>query len=603
MKGKRTVTPHPLPLGFFAAIYSAGGQPDPACKAGIERYFAAKSAKPALITVRSKNGAALQLFLSQGCRVSEADANGCFACSFPSNERIDGCGFEARGKPAPGRSYTLGFSRKTGELELRLDEFTPLQAWHARFGGTTAISNDLRCFRYIGNPGFDETALRLMLAYMSLPPVMSVIEGVRSVPALHTLKLSPGSLEPKLVAHPVKHFPALQAETSVANCARAFAAEMDKALSRMITPQINYVCFSGGIDSAYLAWRLRELGAACHLVLYAFEAGGRAVRDARSMADTLGFPLTVIDGADRSDSRMLAGIPQYYEFPFGDLGTLVSLHLAQGLAQLAPAGANVWDGTAADSLLMMAYNDPYWRRLYRIPLPLRRIAAWLYEHFAWSCPGKVEYALRTIWRTVHLPHPYSICVAKTPPSDRVMRITDAERSRMIELCESHIMNLFRPQFSITQKRSILGIFYRSAQVSTKGASALRQLGLLPVYPYMHREPLGASLSIPPEVKYLSAHRKPILTHDMESFFGPELLYRPKSGFAPHEGSLLEVPEMLTALGDELSSTTNPLNHLCDMRVMRRAFAVVRQGVGTDTQIHKSLWTYLFTTLWLRGTAP
>ena len=603
MKGKRTATPHPLPLGFFAAIYHAGGQPDPACKAGIERYFAAKSATPAQITVRSENGASLDLFLSQGCRVSETDANGCFTCSFPSNERIDAGGAEARDEPVPGRFYTFAFSKKTGELKLRLDEFTPLQAWHARFGGTVVVSNDLRCFRHIGNPSLDETALRLLLAYLSLPPLMSVIDGVHSVPALHTLKLSPDSLEPKFIPHPMKHFPELQEETSIADCARAFTTEMDTAISRMLNAQVNYVCFSGGIDSAYLAWRLRELGAKCHLVLYAFEAGGRAVRDAQSMADTLGFPMTVIDGADRDDGKMLAGISQYYEFPFGDLGTLVSLHLAQGLARLAPSSALAWDGTAADALLMMAYNDPHWRRLYRIPLPLRRIAAWLYERAAWSRPGRAEYALRTVWRTVHLRYPYSICMAKTPPSDLALKITDTERYQMIDLCESHIMNLFMPQFSMAHKRSILGIFHRSAQVSTKGASALRQLGLLPVYPFMHREPLGASLSIPPEVKYQNAHRKPILTHDMESFFGPELLYQPKSGFAPRKGSLLEAPELIAALGDELNSATNPLNHLCDKNVMQRAFAVVRRGVGTDTQIHKSLWTYLFTSLWLRGTAP
>lgn len=603
MRSKRTAIPLPLPLGFFAAIYHANGQPDAACKAGIERYFVAKSAKPALITVRSENGTGLELFLSQGCRVSETGDNGLFTCSFPSNEQIDGSGAEARSEPVPGRSYTLAFSRKTGELELRLDEFTPLQAWHARFGETAAISNDLRCFRYIGSPGFDETALRLQLAYMSLPPVMSVLEGVRSVPALHTLKLSPGSPEPELIPHPVKHFPALQAETSAANCAQAFAAEMDTALSRMLPAPVNYVCFSGGVDSAYLAWRLRELGAACHLVLYAFESTSPEVQNAHSMADLLGFPMTVIDGAERDDSRMLAGIPKYYEFPFGDLGTLVSLHLAQSLAQLAPSGSSVWDGTAADSLLMMAHNDPYWRRLYRIPLPLRWIAARLYETAAWTRPGKAEYVLRTVWRTVHLPYPYSICMAKTPPSDLAIRITDAERNQMIELCESHIMSLFRPQFSLMQKRSVLGIFHRSAQVSTKGASALRQLGLLPLYPFMHREPLGASLSIQPDVKYQNAHRKPILTHDMESFFGPELLYRPKSGFAPRKGSLLAAPELLTALGDELNSATNPLNNLCDRKVMQRAFSVVRRGVDTDTQIHKFLWTYLFTTLWLRGTAP
>jgi hypothetical protein len=60
---------------------------------------------------------------------------------------------------------------------------------------------------------------------------------------------------------------------------------------------------------------------------------------------------------------------------------------------------------------------------------------------------------------------------------------------------------------------------------------------------------------------------------------------------------------ITAPGDELNSADNPLNYLCDEEVMRRAFAVVRHGVGTDTQIHKFLWTYLFTILWLRGTAP
>ncbi len=510
---------------------------------------------------------------------------------------------ESAAVESAGRFYTLRFGRKTGEFELSLDELTPLQVWYQRVGDTWVVSSDLRCFRRISYPQLNETALRLLLVYQSLPPGMSIFRGVRSVPALHSLKLAPDT-EPELVPHPVRRFPELQNQTSIADCARAFTVEMDEALGQMLGSSMNYVCFSGGVDSAYVAWRLRSLGAPCHLVYYSFIAGDPLARHARHMADVLGLPLEVIEAAERNDTLTLSGIPEYYDFPFGDLGTMTSLHLAQNIARLAPAGAPVWDGTAADGLLMMSHNTAAWQRLYRIPLPLRRFASWLYERFAWNRPGKLEYALRTLWRTVHLPFPYSICTMKTPPADIAVRTTPAERQLLQELYREYVLSLFTRESATVHRREILGTFHRSApQVSPKIASALRHRGILPVFPFMHRGPLGAATSIPRAVKYRRGLVKPVLTHEMREVFGQELLYKPKSGFAPPEGSLLESPEVIAALGDELNSADNPLNDLCDREVMRRAFAVVRHGVGTDTQIHKFLWTYLFTALWLRGTAP
>ena len=602
-----------LPLGFFAAVYQPGGALNAAYKEGIERYFARKSASPALVKVNAENGASLELFLESGCRLEETGSDGRITCIFPAVESPAGgygsAAHDESDEPTPGdavagRFFTLRFNKKTGEFGLCLNELTPLQVWYARVGDAFIVSNDLRCFRFINNPGLDETALRLLLVYQSLPPTLSVLRGVRSVPALHTLILSPHATEPRLVARPVEHFSDLLAETSVANCARGFAAAMEKAISRMQGASVNYVCFSGGVDSAYIAWRLRKLGAPCHLVFYSFIAGGELAPHARRMAESLGLSLTEIDEADRDDRQVLAGIPKYYEFPFSDLGTLTSLHLAQSIARFATPGALVWDGTAADGLLMMSHNTPAWKRLYRIPLPLRRLASWLYERFAWSRPGKVEYALRTLWRTVHLPLAYTICTMKTPPADLAVRTTAGERQLLQELYGNHVLSLFAPESASVHKREILGTFHRSVlQVSPKSASALRHLGIVPVFPFMHREPLGAATSIPRAVKYRSGQVKPVLTHEMENVFGRELLYRPKSGFAPPAGSLLEGQEVLTALGDELSSIGNPLHPLCDPKVMRRAYSVVRRGVGTDTQVHKFLWTYLFTTLWLRGTAP
>jgi len=253
-------TPLALPMGFFAAFYRPPGSMYTAGMTELERYLTRKSVVPNRVTAVAADGTRMELFLAPGCRPQEARDAGEFVCIFPSVEYPSRAGDSiAHGKlgesaavESAGRFYTLRFGRKTGEFELSLDELTPLQVWYQRVGDTWVVSSDLRCFRRISYPQLNETALRLLLVYQSLPPGMSIFRGVRSVPALHSLKLAPDT-EPELVPHPVRRFPELQNQTSIADCARAFTVEMDEALGQMLGSSMNYVCFSGGVGSAYVA--------------------------------------------------------------------------------------------------------------------------------------------------------------------------------------------------------------------------------------------------------------------------------------------------------------------------------------------------------------
>ena len=110
----------PLPLGFFAAIYHARVPADSACKTGVERYFAAKSASPELVTLDSENGARLELFIGSACRLRQTGTDGEHAWFFPATDPAAGSGVPAAGQEpgeaVPGRYYTLYFSRNTGEF-------------------------------------------------------------------------------------------------------------------------------------------------------------------------------------------------------------------------------------------------------------------------------------------------------------------------------------------------------------------------------------------------------------------------------------------------------------------------------------------------------
>ncbi len=588
---------------FACAFYSTRYEPEEVKVARL--HFSEKGIKSYQLSVSSPNGHRFWLVTSADLSTVSVDDASFVKISFgPDGTQVVigrgmACGETVKAEPIC-EYYTLIYGISDGTLRVSLDELSYLQLWYGSQNGAFVVSSDLHCLRRVFQPQLDETAIRLLLAYQSMPPLLSPFKGITSLPALHSMYVKSPQAEPELSAMLIGKDTSLSREDDLANCSEAMAIVSSEviALSR---GKDNIVSFSGGIDSAYIACRIKELGAKCVLAHYAFDENGSETRRAREMAADLGFPIEIIDSSQRDDSEMLESIGKAYSYPFGDLGAITSFHLAKAISRIARPEALIWDGTSADSLLAISAQNQLWHRLHSLPKLILQASASIYESGCWQRQNRAEYVLRTLWRANHQVFPYSAAAMKLPFSGMVTRLTSQEKLLFRELYERYVFSVFDHETAAIQPREILGTFHRSArQVAPKGALPLLACGIVALLPFMSRRVMRAALSIRPQVKYSYGASKPILTRFIARFFSEDILTQPKTGFSPSNQSLLESKTALAELNGELNSQDNPLNELIDMRLMRRGLRMVTTGVRIDTHIHKTLWTYLFTSLWLRG---
>lgn len=591
-------------IGAFACAF-CDTRFEPEAVTAAKLHFSEKGIKPCQLSAFSPNGYSFWLVTGADLRAVSADDASSIILSFGAGGLKVGV---ERGIPLKhdsqaesiGDYFTLTLGISDGALRASLDELTYLQLWYGSRNGVFVISSDLHCLQRVFQPRLDETAIRLLLAYQSMPPSLSPFKGIKSLPALHSMYVKSPQAEPELSAKPIDKDANLSGETDLARCAQEMALASNEVIA-LSHGRENIISFSGGVDSAYIACRIKDVGAQCVLLHYTFNNSGSETRRAVEMASRLEFPLEIIDSSLRDDSEMLSSIGRVYDYPFGDLGAVTSFHLAKEISRIVRPGAIIWDGTASDGLLAMSAQNPLWRRLHSAPKLLLQASASLYELGFWRSQNRAEYALRAAWRANHQVFPYSAAAMKLPFSGMATKLTSEEKRLFRELCELYVFSLFDQETAARQPREILGTFHRSArQVSPKASFPLLANGNIALFPFMSRRVMRVALSIQPQVKYSRGAPKPVLTASMGQYVGRELLTHAKSGFSPGNQSLLESKVIAAALNDALVSQENPLNELIDTRLLLRALRLARSSVGLDTHVHKTLWTYLFASLWLRG---
>jgi asparagine synthetase B (glutamine-hydrolysing) len=487
----------------------------------------------------------------------------------------------------------LGISTRTGEVRVLVPPTCPERFYYAEQGGQLLFTNDLRLLFRLLRPRLDEVGVYALLQYGTIPPPFTLAKGVRRLLSGHVSRFRyPEGLTSQEVCFVLPGPSAVQLEDDVAT--RVLDA-IDGVLSGV--PNGSVVYFSGGNDSGLLAARLAAQGRKdIRLVNYALSASDRQGHYARDMARELGLSLEQVMHNPTSGASIVERIPRDYSFPFGDFAvtTMSALIHASGTS----AGSSVVQGDGADaSFGSIEIPARILRRMRSLPEPMRACLRRAYEVGAvWNCRHRIERGLR-----VGAAHgPIEVASLASNALDGTAYVAPEWVQR--ELTASFLLEVDALGGGLGfEDRLGLSCMLRVGceRIVAKSLDPLHGRGVRVLEPFLHPRLLSVGFSLRRRDKARGWVQKALLKELLARQVSPRLVYRRKSGFLSPIGQILSQAGVREFIRDVTLSGQNPVLDFCDKR---RVFELVEQTLKTGqagASVYHFLWTFLFTSAWLR----
>ncbi len=279
------------------------------------------------------------------------------------------------------------WDRRERILHLGRDRLGIKPLYYGWAGKTLFFGSELKALR--AHPDFhaelDRDALGLYLKYSYIPQPFSIYQGIHKLPPGCLLSVRAEDFEPGRLPAPAAFWSARQAAERGA--AEPFAGsendgveELDRLLRdavrlRMIADVPLGAFLSGGIDSSTVVALMQ---AQSSRPVKTFTIGFREDRyneaaQARAVAAHLGTEHTELTVTPEETRAVIPHLPELYDEPFAD-ASQIPTYLVSALARRHVTVSLSGDG---GDELFGGYNwyvlaEATWKRLRRMPLPLRR---------------------------------------------------------------------------------------------------------------------------------------------------------------------------------------------------------------------------------------
>lgn len=310
------------------------------------------------------------------------------------------------------------WDRKNNTLTLARDRLGEKPLYYGWVKGTLVFASELKAIRAF--PGFDNAierrALALFMRHNYIPAPWSIYE--------HIWKLPPGcwvqfSIDSPKDRGDVRAYWSLRAvaETGLREPFTGTESEAVDTLDRLLRESVSRqmiadvplgAFLSGGLDSStVVALMQAQSSRPVKTFTIGFHEGDYdEAQQAKAVAQHLGCEHTEWYVAPQDALEVIPQLPRLYDEPFAD-SSQVPTHLVCQLARKHVTVALSGDG---GDELFGGYNRYFWaptlwRRLSRVPLPLRRLAAlgmmmvapgtWnrVYDAVSWALPRRWRFRL------------------------------------------------------------------------------------------------------------------------------------------------------------------------------------------------------------------
>lgn len=457
------------------------------------------------------------------------------------------------------------WDREERELHLVRDRLGEKPLYYGWCGRAFLFGSELKSLR--AHPQFraetDRGALALYMRYGYIPAPFSIYRGIRKLPAGGWLRIRPGDVgaEPEVTRY-----------WSVREVAQRAAAERFVASEAELTEQLDALLrdavrirmeadvplgafLSGGIDSStVVALMQAQSDRPVKTFTIGFqEAGFNEAEHAARVARHLGTEHTELYVSPEEALALVPRIPALYDEPFADpsqIPTTLVAQLARGHVTVALSG----DG---GDELFGGYNrhlwaPRMWRRMRRVPLPLRSMTAALLKSVP---PAAWDGAARAL--SPVLPRG----LVHNNAGDKIQKLagalTAADQRAVYANLVSHwdgdvvkggerpdpLLQGEWPQLpSFTEQVMYLDtVQYLPDDILVKVDRATMSVSLEGRVPLLDPRVVEFAWRLPLEMKVRDGRGKHLLRQVLYRYVPPALIERPKSGFAMPIDSWLRGP--------------------------------------------------------------
>lgn len=278
------------------------------------------------------------------------------------------------------------WDRQARALTLARDRLGEKPLYYGHVGGDLVFASELKAFAALPgwSPAIDCQAVSLFMRYAYVPAPWSIYRGIRKLEPGATVRFDAAGGEP--VAG--RYWDALSAiRTARENPFSGSLADAADALETLLGDTIRLqsmadvplgAFLSGGIDSSTVVALMQKLGGApVRTFSIGFnEEGYDEARHAAAVARHLGTQHTELYVSADEARAVIPLLPQMYDEPFGD-SSQIPTYLVSKLARQHVTVSLSGDG---GDELFCGYTRYFiaqalWRRLSRLPTPLRAQAA------------------------------------------------------------------------------------------------------------------------------------------------------------------------------------------------------------------------------------
>jgi asparagine synthase (glutamine-hydrolysing) len=280
------------------------------------------------------------------------------------------------------------WDRRERRLVLARDRLGEKPLYYGRIGRSFAFASELKAFRAhpSWNPEIDRDAVALLMRHNYVPAPYSIYKGFYKLRPGHFLVLADGDREPRIEAYWSARDAAEQARAHPFEGSRDEAVTaLERVLKQSIKGQMMAdvplgAFLSGGIDSTTVVALMQSMSSqpVRTFTIGFHQAGYNEAEHARLVARHLGTDHTELYVTERETMDVIPSLPQIYCEPFSD-SSQVPTYLVSKLARQNVTVSLSGDG--GDELFSgytrYSIADDFWRKLTRVPHPLRRATAGL----------------------------------------------------------------------------------------------------------------------------------------------------------------------------------------------------------------------------------
>lgn len=278
------------------------------------------------------------------------------------------------------------WDRRERTLSLARDRLGEKPLYYGRIGGTFVFASEIKAFRAISawRPEIDRSSLALLMRHNFVPAPYAIYRGIRKLRPGHTLVVFDPAAEPQVEAYWSAADTASKGHKHpFAGSRREAAAEVEHLLEQALRDQMIAdvplgAFLSGGIDSSTVVAVMQGLSTRpVSTFTIGFDEGGfDEAAHAGRVAAHLGTDHTELYVSERMAMDVIPSLPEIYCEPFSDSSQIPTFLVAK-LARRKVTVALSGDG--GDELFSgydrYSFADAIWRKLARVPRPIRRAAA------------------------------------------------------------------------------------------------------------------------------------------------------------------------------------------------------------------------------------